>query len=680
MPPAPTISLEWALDKLPWLLLLRAENLDVNCDLQCVRIEKTIECLLPYLVQLHGELMVCAGMEEDVQWHAKECNVVVGVADIVARVDVYLTSVFAWCVKLEDLRLCLGLKDLTMHTFDVQQLVIPLKKKCLMASRLVEMEMYQLSALVEEVAGCTEKLLKIRSSQLGDEILANTNLGEVFNLIQRNDISHLSGYSAKLAALSVLSPSDGSLLSALQHLSCRIDAMRFSMVLFTQQATDFLQQCNRHFPKSCQQLQRRIAALEEEWARTLTEYTLSKSVLLDRNCNSLFLFLVNQTILAVVELKARAHSLTEDAMEDADRIQLKLCSGVINFVHNAFQEETVARPDVIAKYNDVLLTEWEQLNHALLDPSPQTDRAANQAQSPFCELRSPFNENRPPNTLKTPDFLRCLTLLRTSLNMAESAEVTPDTTPRNTPVIEFKPHAFVLPKRNVSKRDEEKVVGLGLDLGLEFNQSSTVPLSVMKKDRIVSLNVDPATVKGFNLHDKLSQLQESSTVSKLGSPAKLQESSIGDNSSRIPRIMNNITAAQIPIIEKQSANGSRIPVISRTHPVFSSIADKALAKEFGEQNDHFAEKSVLYTSLRTPPGFNLSSIRDSSTPRSTHRVPSHTTASYCLGLMTPNNTLGSVAEQYTPEVLDWGSRSLLRQRSKHAAATPAHKHPKRPWK
>lgn len=671
MPPDPLISLKWALDELLWSLILEFDDYEQNPDLQSVRIGKTVECLLPYTKRLVEVLNQVLTTELTVEWHSNERISVMEVSGLLKRIDSYLTSVYSWCVKLEDPKLCSHLKVLTLRTFDAEQLMAPLLKKCSLAMRFVEIQHSQMLALRDEIDRCSSQLPEMQQKQISVALPSTINLKDVFEKIRVSDISHLSGYSAKLASLAVFSEADSSILKSLQGLACHIDALKFSMTLFKQEVSDFMSLCGQYFPTACAELHSSVQYVERMWTRMQSDYAICKKVLLDRNCNILFSFLIEETLAVVRKMKSQ--NFIDDTLSERDRLNLKLCSGVINFIHNAFKEEIVTRSELYAKYNEVLLVEWEELNKKIQASDIMAGPMSVEL-TPLASLLSPFSDRRVFSCSDAPEFLRRLNLRKEPSSMTQEVSDTPDTTPRNTPIEGTKSIHSQTPEKLVPESSLSRVLGLGLNLGLEFGQSSAVPLSVVKKDRILSLNIHPSLEKGTNLTEKFEKLHmtgPTEPLPQLRSPADLRKTSRAK--SQIPRMVDNYDPNKFPKINQMDACGSKIPMISRTHPLFVGIQIPKRRARIPSQ-----DFSVLYTNLRTPPGFNLSAA-DTSTPRVQVRN-SPTNASYCLGLMTPNNTLGSVAERYSPEVLDWGSRPLLRRRNASTLSTPAPKYTKKPWK
>lgn len=661
-----TYSLKWALDDLLWLLVLGLEEDVNNYELQRLKIGKSIFLLISFLQRLVYELLEILTMHLSVQWHSRERYTISEVSSLLEQIEGFLASVFSCCVKLEDQKLCSQLKILTLRTFDAQQLLRPLETKCIVASRYVEIEESQLKVLEEELVWCLDQLDQISTKNPISAPLTNMTLREVFDKIQVHDISHLSGYSAMSATLSVFSDVDSLTLKHLQELSCRIDALKFSMVFLKQQVNEFHCICSEHFPQSSVQLKKLFAKIDVEWDAVQTQFTSYKANLLDKNCNVLFTFLIEETVTMVKEIYKRNKQTSGCICED-DRLNLRLCSGVINFIHNAFKEELIADPYLPLKYNGTLLVEWEKLNQAL-DNIDGTESCKN---TPL-ELRSLFDEIQNIPLVQSPDSLRSM-VLKESDSVAPSKLGTPDTTPGNTPLHEFSRTN----EKKIHGLSQKPTIGLGLNLGLEFDQCSAVPLSVVKKERILSLNLKP-TDKGVKLLGKLTHLIDNcEDECRLGSPMIVSRKK---SRSQIPTIVHDYMARKLIRIEKMESCGSRIPVISRTHTVFSGAHLAQLnytPQPEAKSNDSSQEMSFLYSTLRTPPRFELNLILQTSTPCLSLKPPS-TAAKYCLGLMSPNNTLDSVAERYSLKVLEWGSRPLLRRM--RAAMTPTTKLERKPWK
>lgn len=713
-------SLGWASDELLWPVLL---GLDDNCgisELQMVKVEKSVECLLPYLERLVDELRQVLELEGQkislgVDWYVQERCFIGRLNDILSKIDTFLSNVYTWCVKLEDLKLCSHLKCLTLRTFDAQQYVGPLLRKCILASRLIEIEQIQLHALLVEMSGCAAELIIIQTRLRDFTVPTNKSLQQVFDQIRSNDItylcgssSYLHGNSATLASLSVFSDLDTSTfqsLQSLQSLSYRIDALKFSMKLFTQQVTEFQSSCVQFFPESSNHLLNLSADLAEKWAGIQADYAERKSALLDKSCNTLFTFLITETLSLVRGVAAQFVHQQSHILTEQERLDMKLCSGVINFIRNAFKEELITRSDLANRYNDVLLREWNSLNQAF-QASEAVPVPILETHHLSGELLSPFTDHKTLTPCKTPEFLR-----KISLNKEHTVPFdmeTPGTSPHNSLAEDFE----CIPSKSLQDMQSDRLVGLGLDLGLEFNQSPQIPLSAVKKDRIISFKIDYTTEKGANLSGKLVTFL--SDIPKLGPAVALSRSDSMSNAysnvSGIPTIVPNFNVKEFPRIIKMDASGSKIPVLSASHGVLYSSLDHNSAAiespykhksphEMHNNSDEFSflevseslvlsanslENSVMYTNLRTPPGFILNTIKDTSTPQMTVQKRSNAAkaknASYCLGLMTPNNTLGSVSERYSPGVLDWGSRPSLRQKYTSAAVTSTSRHTKRPWK
>lgn len=652
MPPQASKSLQWALDEHLWLQLLSLEEIVTSPDLLRVRIGRSVACLLPFLKRLVEELQECQGSQRSTGWYSKERSTVALLTVLLRDIDSYLSSVFEFCIELQDLKLCSQLKTLTLRVFDALQLLAPLARKCAMASMFIDIKDSQLHAVQHEVDECATQLHQILINSLVD-LPAHWRLKEVYDKIRLNDTSHLTAYSAKLASLSVFSGADSDHLKKLQDLALRMDALKFSMVLLRQQVAEFRLQCSLVFPKSCVHLHQELEALERKWSTIQDDYKSCKSNVLDRNCDSLFLLLINETLDKVHSIQKKNPHWEE--IPDDMRLDMKLCSGVIHFIHNAFKEGIITTTNLALKYNDILLPDWERLN-ASMSELPKLPAELEMKGSDLKRrtgLQSPF-EDRRRSLFETPDFLKCMALDRID-QVAD--EETPTTSPQNTPLDEFAP-AFSTPPKKLPGA----VFGLGIDLGLECHQVSGVPLSAVKKDRICSLSIKQSG-SGRSLLVDLRSFNGRTTSSN-----ELFQ-------SKIPTIVADHHKLRMPRIPQMECIGSKIPVISRPHTIHSSTPLVS-----NTSKDTSQETSVLYDNLRTPPGFNLSYIRDTSTPRHPARQPV-ATASYCLGLMTPENTLdAAVSDQCLPGILNWGSRPPLRRRTPSGMTASAPRSAKKPWK
>lgn len=655
MPPPHTKSLQWALEEHLWQQLLALEEMDTSPDLLQVRTGRTIACLLPYLKRLAEELQELQGSQRCISWYVSELPVVSLLVALLRDIESYLSAVFEWCIELQDLKLCSQLKTLTVRVFNAQQLLPPLSRKCAMASLFVDIRDSQLHAVKHEVDDCATNLRQIMLKNLVS-LPEHWNLKDVFDKIRSNDISHLTAYSAKLASLSVFSGADTDHLKGLQNLALRMDALKFSMVLLKQQVSDFRSQCSLLFPKSCVYLQQELQALERKWTMIKDDYKSCKANVLDKNCDSLFWLLINETLEKVHSIK-RTGTHWEETPEEM-RLDLKLCSAVIHFIHNAFKEGIITRPDLTLKYNEILLPEWDSLNLAMSElPEPELEsRPSISEVNTRKGLQSPF-EDRRRRLFQTPDFLKCMTLDRID-QVAD--EETPTTSPQNTPLEESAPTFATPPKKAFGG-----VVGLGIDLGLECHQFSGIPISAMKKDRIYSLSI----TQNIPARNILVDLRTcSDTAATLSASQEMFK-------SRIPKIVTDHHKLQMPKIPQRECVGLKIPVIARAHKFHSSTP-----LLLNVSKDTSLDTSILYDSLRTPPGFNLSYIRDTSTPRHPARQPV-AAASYCLGLMTPENTLDAVvADQYLPGILNWGSRPPLRRQTPSGTTSSVSRSAKKPWK
>ncbi|RKP29411.1 hypothetical protein METBISCDRAFT_28265 [Metschnikowia bicuspidata] len=663
--------LTWVLEEPLWLSLLDRDHTADVPELLKLRIENTAACLLPHLQRLVGELQQHQGSERSVQWYCAERAVVLEVAVLFLRFDNYLKTVFEWCIKLEGLKLCPQLKSLMLRMVDAQQLLVSLKRKCNTALRYLEIADVELLAVQQEVDGCAAQLHQIRTLQMDAGRLPRCSLEEAFETIRLNHISHLCSHSARLASPSVFSGTEGEVLRLLESLALRMDALGFSMVLLRQQVADFRNLSGQIFPKCCLHLQQQFQALETKWDAVQADYTTSTTKIWDANRNALFRFLIDETLRKIRNI-ARGSAQQDAPALQGHSMDLKLCSGVINFVRNAFREEMITLPELTFTYNDVLTQEWELLSQQLIELADTEKRSLPS------QLKSPFDEDQLLNT-PTRDSLHDLVLPKAYL-----PKDTPGTTPLHTPEVALTP-------ASTSAKKPQLLLGLGLNLDIYFHQTFAVPLSVVKRDRIrllsptekESTNSAADRTGGTNLTKKFRLVSTQMVQKKLGPPVTFRAEKPGPASrrpalleqekSRIPTMVADHHMLNYPYIEQLDARGSRIPMIFRARAMPERPPSAS-------NSDGAQEMPTLYSSLRTPPCFNLGGIRFTSTPRLAATEPSCTAANFCLGLVTPDNSLGFIPERHsTPEVLQWGSRPQLLRRTS-VAPTPGTKLQKRPWR
>ncbi|KAK6204499.1 karyogamy protein [Scheffersomyces amazonensis] len=488
-------------------------------------------------------------------------------------------------------------------TLDVKKFVIMFKRNLEISINFKEIDNI-IRQIIQETEDCLKIFFKLRESKLSSPKRVLPNLETIISKMKISDIFSVNNISVKSIRLPTFNETDELLYQGYLQLENRIQPLKISLDIIPLKIEEFNQLCSGNsFILSRQSLLIHHEKLHKRWIYLQNELEYLKRESLDSKWLEIFQYLVKQIISKCDLLES---SLNDKQFNDELGYTYKLCSNSIILINKAFHESIIRDQLLIDQFNMDLLPKWETINRQLLGKSNSPQSSVIPSIVPSVQNNSAkldsnglriFQTGRqrsvspaPPNHSKTISSVESVGV-NLGIDTIQTTGV-PFSIHKEDRVRNFFSHSNVPPPISRNIRDSLLSINdLDVFQDVDYDDESTLvnktPKFAHNFDNL-HLEMEKLRIKSHKESIKEVRLEEPhilKTVEESPPKVKLQYTpKLKPKPSKIPKIIINYGDLGYPTIKKKFFSTypkSLIPSISVSHPLFHSPErDQARSEAF----------------------------------------------------------------------------------------------------